>query len=452
MLSATEQGGNTNAFKQAQIKHRRQAENPYRLDDSNNWIDFGRGTGGGGRNGNLIESCQVVVPSTGLHDENADGGPITGDDGGVRFHDDYYEGPIYTLSGAPGFFFAPQALHPDLQRWISFAAVTKYCEPPHVTNIDYLVPCPKKSSEAEENTTFTNRDEDTMWSLWKKELREDDQRQYDKKEANSCRIDTKSNSNAPKIRGSTITIQQQGSQPNKKNCKNSNNKSFQKLTWATMGYHYDWTSRAYHPEVKSDMPKLICDLSKLFATTALRVLLSSTSGTDNSSPPRSNNVRNDDDVLSYDPSACIVNYYNEKSLMGGHRDDLEYALDKPIVSLSFGLPAIFLLGGPTKEDTPIFPILVRPGDVMIMAGPSRLYYHGMARLLPRGTDLLPAVDRNRVASLPQQLAVMDQLMLPDGASGQSHDGCCNQLSPEDDTALQSYLCNHRININVRQVY
>ena len=43
--------------------------------------------------------------------------------------------------------------------------------------------------------------------------------------------------------------------------------------------------------------------------------------------------------------------------MGGHQDDLELTFDKPVVSISLGLPAIFLLGGATKNDTPI-PILV----------------------------------------------------------------------------------------------
>ena len=46
--------------------------------------------------------------------------------------------------------------------------------------------------------------------------------------------------------------------------------------------------------------------------------------------------------------------------MGGHRDDLEVALDKPIVSWSMGRPAVFLLGGLNKEDADrIFPILTR---------------------------------------------------------------------------------------------
>ena len=60
--------------------------------------------------------------------------------------------------------------------------------------------------------------------------------------------------------------------------------------------------------------------------------------------------------------------------MGGHRDDLELDFTQPVVSISLGLPAIFLLGGDTKDCEPVVPILVRPGDVYLLAGDSRLCF------------------------------------------------------------------------------
>eukprot|EP00957_Ditylum_brightwellii_P174320 13271547-Ditylum_brightwellii.AAC.1 len=66
--------------------------------------------------------------------------------------------------------------------------------------------------------------------------------------------------------------------------------------------------------------------------------------------------------------------------MGGHRDDLEYDFSKPVISISLGLPSIFLLGGKDRNNYAV-PILVRPGDVMVLGGDCRLHYHGMARVV-----------------------------------------------------------------------
>jgi alkylated DNA repair dioxygenase AlkB len=71
----------------------------------------------------------------------------------------------------------------------------------------------------------------------------------------------------------------------------------------------------------------------------------------------------------------IVNYYSGKAYMGGHRDDLEYTFDQPVVSLSLGCSAVFLLGGEDKDAHPV-PIVLRSGDAVIMGGRSRLCVHG----------------------------------------------------------------------------
>jgi hypothetical protein len=206
-------------------------------------------------------------------------------------------------------------------------------------------------------------------------------------------------------------------------------------------------------------------VSTLFARTAML-------GT-NSSPSFS---PSDDDSssskpLSFTPSACIVNYYNLKAQMGGHRDDLEEALDKPIVSLSVGLPAVFLLGGKTKEESPVLPILIRPGDVMCMGGDTRLNYHAMARLLPSVVSL-PEVSED-ITTIPRECKVSLATLLAapstapstatthtkTAATSQQDDPLpqCEPLAqsdiPERDRqALSKYLSSHRINVNVRQVY
>ncbi|CAJ1936231.1 unnamed protein product [Cylindrotheca closterium] len=169
--------GIVSAFKQAQIRHRRQGKNPCRTDDLPGVVDFGLGA-----DDRII---RLQIPER------------------LRHREGLYEGPIYGLKGFPGFLFAPQALSEELQTAIAFKCVTVFCESPHRTNIDL---CPPKQSE------FRNLDE-SMWELWKKS--------EDEKEGN---IGWKKGSKRRKL--------QQTSQ--------KSYRSFKKLSWATMGYHYDW--------------------------------------------------------------------------------------------------------------------------------------------------------------------------------------------------------------------
>eukprot|EP01034_Spumella_vulgaris_P021619 gene21619-27658_t len=71
--------------------------------------------------------------------------------------------------------------------------------------------------------------------------------------------------------------------------------------------------------------------------------------------------------------------------MGGHLDDAEHTMEKPIVSISLGCSAIFLLGGKDRTIKPI-PILLRSGDALVMSGESRYCYHGVPVILPPDFD------------------------------------------------------------------
>lgn len=275
-------------------------------------------------------------------------------------HGDCYRGPVYRLIGFDGFLYAPAALSTRAQEELAFQAVNTYCERPHSTNIDLVPPKAKEVDNPHES----------LWQLWK---------------------------------------QEEGKQQATKKYR-----CFQKLSWATLGYNYNWTLRQYQDRDRSPVPEDLERLAKRFASTALHILGAKST--------------------AFDGSAGIVNYYHAKSLMGGHRDDAEYAVDKPIVSFSMGRPAVFLLGGATREDTNIVAILVRPGDVMLMGGATRLNYHAMARLLPHD---LPAPEVSRLPSPEQQIDCLDE----------------SAAVPEaEKAALRAYLLEHRININLRQVY
>ena len=56
-------------------------------------------------------------------------------------------------------------------------------------------------------------------------------------------------------------------------------------------------------------------------------------------------------------------------------DDVESDLAQPIVSVSLGCPALFLMGGRTKATHPSA-LLLRGGDVLVLAGQARSCYHG----------------------------------------------------------------------------
>ncbi len=62
-----------------------------------------------------------------------------------------------------------------------------------------------------------------------------------------------------------------------------------------------------------------------------------------------------------------------------HQDKNERDLTAPIVSVSLGLPAVFLFGGATRNQRPVRVPLVH-GDVVVWGGPDRLRYHGVLSL------------------------------------------------------------------------
>jgi alkylated DNA repair protein (DNA oxidative demethylase) len=79
------------------------------------------------------------------------------------------------------------------------------------------------------------------------------------------------------------------------------------------------------------------------------------------------------------PEACLINRYEPGARMSLHQDRDEKNYDAPIVSVSLGLPAIFLFGGPKRTDKPAR-YRLEHGDVVVWGGPSRLFFHGVAPL------------------------------------------------------------------------
>ena len=88
------------------------------------------------------------------------------------------------------------------------------------------------------------------------------------------------------------------------------------------------------------------------------------------------------------PEACLVNLYEGDARMGLHVDSDEDAWDAPVLSISLGDTAIFRIGGVLRSD-PTRSVRLASGDVCMLAGPSRRAYHGVDRILPGTSRLLP---------------------------------------------------------------
>nr|WP_295773971.1 DNA oxidative demethylase AlkB [Rhodoferax sp.] len=76
------------------------------------------------------------------------------------------------------------------------------------------------------------------------------------------------------------------------------------------------------------------------------------------------------------PDSCLINHYAPGAKLGLHQDKYETDLRAPIVSLSLGLPAVFLFGGFQRSDRSDRYRLVH-GDVVVWGGTSRLRFHGV---------------------------------------------------------------------------
>jgi alkylated DNA repair protein (DNA oxidative demethylase) len=81
----------------------------------------------------------------------------------------------------------------------------------------------------------------------------------------------------------------------------------------------------------------------------------------------------------FSPEACLINRYQPGARMSLHQDKDETDFAAPIVSVSLGLPAIFLFGGSKRSDRPRR-FRVEHGDVAVWGGPTRLAFHGVAPL------------------------------------------------------------------------
>jgi alkylated DNA repair protein (DNA oxidative demethylase) len=90
----------------------------------------------------------------------------------------------------------------------------------------------------------------------------------------------------------------------------------------------------------------------------------------------------------HEPEACLVNVYDRSARMGLHQDRDEADFAAPVLSISLGDTGIFRVGG-TSRGGKTTRVELRSGDAFLLAGPARLAFHGIDRILPGTSDLLP---------------------------------------------------------------
>ena len=88
------------------------------------------------------------------------------------------------------------------------------------------------------------------------------------------------------------------------------------------------------------------------------------------------------------PEACLINVYGPDAKMGLHQDRDEQDFDAPVVSLSLGDTCLFRIGG-TKRSDPTRSVRLASGDAVVLGGAARLAFHGVDRIMPGTSTLLP---------------------------------------------------------------
>jgi len=240
-----------------------------------------------------------------------------------------------------------------------------------------------------------------------------------------------------------------------------------KLRWSTLGYHHNWDTKEYDQNVRSDFPSDLDTLCKYIATTL--------------------------QYPTYKAEAAIVNFYPGSSTLSAHTDHSEHNLTAPLISISFGQPAIFLVGGKTLDVTPS-PYLLSDGSIAVMTKDVRLCYHAVPKIIidpdqnfqyfkhhatkEKSSQKSKTIrngenvdsyksDKRKIDEIssdyPEKMArnehkkkddqKIDEIFCEESENIYKTEKCNDNesLDDEDMNFIVDYLKTHRINLNIRQV-
>jgi len=92
------------------------------------------------------------------------------------------------------------------------------------------------------------------------------------------------------------------------------------------------------------------------------------------------------------PQCCLVNFYSAGAKMGLHQDLDEKDQSAAVIGVSLGDEALFRMGAAARGGRTTS-INLASGDVVAFGGVARLAYHGIDRIKPGSSRLLPAGGR-----------------------------------------------------------
>ena len=92
------------------------------------------------------------------------------------------------------------------------------------------------------------------------------------------------------------------------------------------------------------------------------------------------------------PDCCLANLYRAGAKMGLHQDRDENDVTAPVIGVSLGDDALFRIGGTTRSGASKS-VKLASGDVILFGGPARLAYHGIDRIIPGSSRLVPGGGR-----------------------------------------------------------
>ncbi|KAL4068091.1 hypothetical protein J3A83DRAFT_4359903 [Scleroderma citrinum] len=336
---------------------------------------------------------------------------------------------IYTLATVPGLVLLPSFVSPQVQHTLVRWALRDHARHPNETNLDahYVLP------------------PEGLWNAHLASLSTDTQLPLIVPKASECTTGTSTagpralTANDAASKTNLLSLQALPKPPPDPSptvhaCTPS--ELVPKLRWANIGWSYHWGTKQYDfPKGRGHVDARLRDLCRHAVNS---VPWEKVFGEGEGSVEG----WGDDDWRTwnetYDPDAGIVNFYQTKDTLMAHVDRSEVCATSPLVSISLGNAAIFLIGGLTRDVEPV-PILLRSGDVIIMSGPAcRRAYHGVPRILDN--------------TLPEHFSYPHEQ--PCTRTAEHGGDCVTEFMAEAKAwePYRSYLKNARINVNVRQVF
>ncbi|CUA70280.1 Alpha-ketoglutarate-dependent dioxygenase alkB [Rhizoctonia solani] len=318
-------------------------------------------------------------------------------------------GRAYTIHSIPGLVLLPSFISPSTQRSLVAQCLRTHARSPNESNLDAHYQVPQTG----------------LWNEWEKVVEQREMRgdpEFDLVVETKWKDDLPLGAYHPPDASRTLVENDPGSlessQPKLAPMPSSSlapctvSQLIPKLRWSNIGLNYHWGTKSYDFErEKVPFPQ---DIKSVCVDAVKRVEWKDVWADAADGMEWKDGVDWDLWERTYEPDAGIINFYQPRDTLMGHVDRSEISSTTPLVSISLGNAAIFLIGGLTRDVEPLA-ILLRSGDVVIMSGPGcRRAYHGVPRILENSTP--------------------------------------GYLMEEGGRVVCEYIKNARINCNVRQVF